>query len=218
MLIQDLRSRIYYVTPEQQSPNGDLRDRVQGALSAGAGMVQYRPKHLTTREMVEEGTHLVRMARAARTPLIINDRVDLALAVGADGVHLGSEDMPVAHARRLLGPSAIIGATVADASDARIAEQDGATYALVGPFYGPEDQPGSLSLDLERIQIVRDTTMLPVCVHGRIDVEALKSLSSRGVQMVCVCEEDGPGAESGNSVAEAAALVKAHLLPEHVAP
>lgn len=216
MLIGNLNSRVYYVTPEQTEPNGHLVRLVDAAISSGIGLLQYRPKHLTTRQMVEQATVLVSMTRRARVPLIVNDRVDLALAVGADGVHLGADDMPVGHARRLLGPAAIIGATCVTPTDARIAEMDGATYVLVGPV--GELSAGVGELGLERVRQVRKATGLPVCVQAEVTVEALRALQALGVEMVCVADLEGEVRVVSTSLQNAVALALEHLAPRHVAP
>lgn len=216
MLIGNLNSRVYYVTPEQPERNGELAGLVQAALRAGVGLIQYRPRQLTTREMVEQASELVRITRAAHVPLVVNDRVDLALAVGADGVHLGAEDMPIGHARRMLGPAAVIGASCATAADARVAEQDGATYALVGPVGDISDVTGALGL--ERIRIVRKATSLPVCVHGEVTQPVLEALKALNVELVCVSDVQGTPQEVEGALRQTVKLVSLTLEPNHVAP
>ncbi|MDI9586282.1 MAG: thiamine phosphate synthase [Acidobacteriota bacterium] len=216
MLIGNLNSRVYYVTPEQTEPNGRLVRLVDAAISSGIGLLQFRPKRLTTRQMVEQATVLVSMTRRAQVPLIINDRVDLALAVGADGVHLGAEDMPVGHARRLLGPAAIIGATCVTPMDARVAETDGATYVLVGPVGDLSGEAGELGL--ERVRQVRKATGLPVCVHGDVTVEGLHQLRALGVEMICVADPDGEVETVTRKLQDTVAMALEHLAPRHVAP
>src|SRR5690242_12618242 len=112
----------YFITDAQLSRAGNRSDVVQ-AVAAGAGIVQYRAKGLSTREMFDEAKELRQLCHPTR--FLINDRVDIALAMGADGVHLGQDDLPLAAARALLGDKKIIGVTVHNLEEARRAEQGG---------------------------------------------------------------------------------------------
>lgn len=121
--------------------DASLRDRGElarlAALAAanGATMIQYRDKHASTREMIAQA-HAIRAALAgADVPLLVNDRVDIALAAGLDGVHLGRDDMDAATARRLLGAEAIIGLTVKNEADAHIAVSAAVDYACIGGVF-----------------------------------------------------------------------------------
>lgn len=186
MLIQELRSCIYYVTQDEAPGERDITTMVGAVLRAGVGMILYRAKALSTREMIREATALARMTRAARTPLIVNDRVDVALAMGADGVHVGAQDMPVAHARRLMGPAAIIGATAPTPEDARIAQGDGATYVAVGPIYPVPAETHGPVIGLEGLERVRAATSLPICAIGGIAPERLIEVVGSGAELIGV--------------------------------
>jgi thiamine-phosphate pyrophosphorylase len=105
------------------------------AIAGGADFIQLRDKHRSTGELVAAASEVQAVCRAAGIPLVINDRLDVALAVGADGVHLGRMDLPIAAARGLLGPQAIIGGTASDLEQARQVERDGADYIGFGHIY-----------------------------------------------------------------------------------
>jgi thiamine-phosphate pyrophosphorylase len=107
----------------------------KAVVGAGAPVVQLRFKGVTDAAAFELATAMAQVCAAGGTTLLVNDRVDMALAVGADGVHVGDDDMPVAVARRLLGPLAVVGATARTADAARRAAAAGATYVGVGPCY-----------------------------------------------------------------------------------
>ncbi len=186
MLIQNMRSRICFVVVDEGGQTLHLRAVVDAALRAGVGMLEYRGRRRTTREMVEEAVALARMTRAGGVPLVIHDRTDIALAVGADGVHLGAEDMPVAYARRMMGPGAIIGATVLTPREARVVEADGATYVAVGPVYATREPLSGIVLGAEHVQVVRQATTLPVCAFGGIDAQRAPELASQGVELLAV--------------------------------
>lgn len=105
------------------------------AARHGATIIQYRDKHASTRHMIEQASLMVEALKATGVPLVINDRVDVALVSGADGVHLGADDMDAQTARRLLGPGAIIGLTVKSMADAERVAQAPADYACIGGVF-----------------------------------------------------------------------------------
>jgi thiamine-phosphate pyrophosphorylase len=186
LLIRDVRSRVCYVTPSQDPPSLTLRALVAAVLRAGVGMVQYRRAQLPARDSVQELAALLNLTRAARVPLIVTGRVDVALAVGADGVHLGPEDIPVAHARRMMGPSAIIGAEASSPADARLAQQDGATYIVVGPIFAPPAASPASTFGLDGLRSIRAGTGLPVCAAGGITPERIQEAANSGADLVAV--------------------------------
>ena len=122
----------YFITDARLSRAGNLSD-VASALAAGVRVVQYREKHAGTRALVEEARKLRTLCRGAL--FLVNDRVDVALAVGADGVHLGQDDLPYGPARELLGPDKIIGITVHSVAEAVAAQKLGADYLGVSPIF-----------------------------------------------------------------------------------
>lgn len=127
--------RLYAVADPARCAAGDLTAAVAAAVRGGATLVQYRDKTATTRKMLERARALKDALQGAGVPLIVNDRVDVALAAGAEGVHLGADDMPAAEARRLMGGEAIIGVTVHDQAEAAAAPVEIADYFGVGPVY-----------------------------------------------------------------------------------
>lgn len=133
-------AKLHVVTP----PGVHGRDLIttQALLRAGAPLVQVRTKGVDDRARLEVAAVLVDAARASGATCLVNDRVDIALAAGADGVHVGAEDLPAAVARRLLGPAAVVGATCRNAEDARRAEAEGASYLGLGPVYATSTKAG----------------------------------------------------------------------------
>lgn len=132
--------RLHVVTP----PGVHERDlaTTEVLLRAGAPLVQVRTKAIDDRARLGTASVVLGVARAVGATCLVNDRVDIALAAGADGVHVGADDLPVAVARRLLGPGAVVGATCRDVEDARRAEADGASYLGVGPVYATSTKTG----------------------------------------------------------------------------
>lgn len=126
--------RLYVIT-DRRLVGDDPAAAVEAAIQGGATLVQLREKGITTREWLQVGEAVLAVCRRYGVPLIINDRVDVALALGADGVHVGPDDMPVALARRLMGPDKLVGASAGTPEEARQAEADGADYIGIGAVY-----------------------------------------------------------------------------------
>jgi len=123
------------VTDRSLSRAKSVVEVVEAAVKGGVTVVQLREKEASVREFIEIGRRLLEILRPRRVPLLINDRVDVALAVPADGVHLGQSDMPPADARRLLGPKAVIGLTVETMAQAGPADREDVDYLGVSPIF-----------------------------------------------------------------------------------
>lgn len=129
------RLRLHVLTDREWSRGRPTLAVAAAALDGGATVVQLRDKSASTRELVTEGLALRQLTRERGALLIVNDRVDVALAVEADGAHVGQDDMPAALARRLLGPTRILGVSASSLVEAASAIKDGADYLGVGPIY-----------------------------------------------------------------------------------
>jgi thiamine-phosphate pyrophosphorylase len=174
----------YFITDRKLSAKGDT-DAVRDALEGGAKIVQYREKDLSTRKMVEVAEEL-RSITSGRALLIINDRIDVAMAAGADGVHLGQDDMNIEDARRILGRKSIIGVTVHDADEAVKAETEGASYVGASPIF-----PTATKLDAglpsgpKLIREIKEVVEIPVAAIGGINEKNVGSVIEAGADMVC---------------------------------
>ncbi|HUK66426.1 MAG TPA: thiamine phosphate synthase [Anaeromyxobacteraceae bacterium] len=183
----------YFVTDAVLSRAGNLSD-VRGAQSAGVGVVQYRAKQGSSRALYHEALALRSICREAL--FLVNDRLDLALAVGADGVHLGQEDLPCLIARRLLGPDKVVGVSVRSAAEAREAERDGADYVGVSPVFSTQTKADAgAPAGLEAVREVRRAVTLPVVAIGGIDLDNAAEVIRAGADSVCaisavVCASD----------------------------
>lgn len=144
-------------------------DIIRAAIAGGATVVQLRDKDASTREMIELGRALRQLTRAASVPLIVNDRLDVALAVEADGVHVGQSDMPADLARMLIGPTLILGVSAATPEEARRAEADGADYLGVGSIFttGSKADAGA-PVGLDGLAAVAAVTRLPLVAIGGV--------------------------------------------------
>ena len=126
---------LHVLTDREWSRGRDMLSVATAALDGGATIIQLRDKTASTRVLIEEGLALRALTRERGALLIVNDRVDVALAVEADGVHVGQDDMPAALARRLLGPHRILGVSAATMEEAEVAVAGGADYLGVGPIF-----------------------------------------------------------------------------------
>lgn len=190
--------RLYVIVDAEASRGRDLAWVAQQAMLGGADAVQLRDKRGSTKQLLEEARRVRDVTRPAGVPLIINDRVDLALAVDAEGVHLGHEDLPVPVAKRLMGAGKLVGRSTHSLQQALEAGRDGADYVAVGPIYPTPTKPGSGSVGLGLIARVRAQTSRPMVCIGGIDDVTLPDVLRAGAECVAVvravCAAEDPAA------------------------
>lgn len=195
--------------PSRRPDRGHL-EVARAALEGGACWLQLRDKELSARALVALGQEMRRLTRQFGAALIVNDRVDIAQAVGAEGVHLGPDDLPVAAARRLLGPEAIIGASVASPEEARGAEAEGASYVSVGAIYPTESKPDAgEAIGLAPIGEVKRRVSLPVLAIGGINRDNVESVIRAGADGVAVISAVAEAEDMAGATAELLALIRA---------
>lgn len=160
---------LYLVTDRDLSLERPLVEVVTAAVQGGVTCVQLREKNCTGREFLQQAIQLKSLLAPLKVPLIINDRVDIALAVDADGVHLGQHDLPLADARSLLGPERLIGISAETVQDALEAEQNGADYIGISPVFStPTKTDTAQALGLAGIRKIRQQTSIPLVAIGGI--------------------------------------------------
>jgi thiamine-phosphate pyrophosphorylase len=173
----------YFITGSDLSRHGDLSD-VRAAVGAGVSVVQYRDKDADSAAMYRKAHALKRLCKGAM--FLVNDRIDIALAVNADGVHLGQHDFPLAVARKLLGKKKVIGVSVSTVSQAARAVREGADYLGVGPIYATStktDAHRPVGVDL--IRKIKARFDLPVVVIGGISVDNAPQVIAAGADALC---------------------------------
>jgi len=163
------------------------REVAAGALDGGAPMIQLREKGGDLRVLVEEGRAILELCRRRGGCFIVNDRLDLALAVEADGVHLGQEDVPASLARRLLKPGMLLGVSTHSVEEARAAEAAGADYIGFGPVFPTGTKTASRpAVGVEGIRAVRAAVRIPILAIGGMTLERLPDVIRAGANGVAV--------------------------------
>jgi thiamine-phosphate pyrophosphorylase len=181
------RLALIVVTDERLPAGRDLVDTVRAALRGGAPAIQLRDKLRTPRESVEMARALLAETRAVGALLFVNDRVDVALAAGADGAHLGDDDLPVAAARRIVPAGFLLGRSADNSEVAAAAERDGADYVGVGPIYPTATKADAgAAVGPARIAAVRAAVRIPVVGIGGITAANTRAVIAAGADGVAV--------------------------------
>jgi thiamine-phosphate pyrophosphorylase len=180
--------RLYLVTDRDLSRGRPLADVVRKAVAGGVTAVQLREKEITARAFISEARAIAEVLSASDVPLFVNDRIDVALAVAADGVHVGQDDLPAADARRLIGTEMLLGVSVATEEEARRALAEGADYVSVSPvFLTPTKPDADTAVGLEGVaRIRRAVADAPVLAIGGIDSSNARSVIAAGADGVSV--------------------------------
>jgi thiamine-phosphate pyrophosphorylase len=179
---QLLRSQLYLVT----SGRDNLLGVVEAALQGGLTLVQYRDKTSDDAVKLDNVRKLCELCHRYDALLIVNDRVDLAIAADADGVHLGQQDLPVAEARKLLGPGRTIGRSTTNAQEMQRAIEEGADYIGVGPVYSTPTKPDKQAAGLDYVRYAAAKSPIPWFAIGGIDINNLDQVLNAGASRVAV--------------------------------
>jgi thiamine-phosphate pyrophosphorylase len=196
---------LYLVTDPDLIGDRDLVDVVSGAVDGGATCVQLRDKRATTRRLVEDAGRLRAVLAPRGVPLLINDRVDVALAVGADGVHLGRDDLDPVTARDLLGPDAIVGLSVETADDVDRARDLAVDYVAVSPVFETPTKRDTLDAwGPDGLADVRRRTDHTIVAIGGINRDTIGDVAASGADAVAVvsavCAAPDPRAAAADLV------------------
>ncbi|MBW4655312.1 MAG: thiamine phosphate synthase [Kaiparowitsia implicata GSE-PSE-MK54-09C] len=176
------RSPLYLVT----TPSDTLLTTVEAALQGGLTLVQYRDKHTPDGARLSLAQALRHLCERYNALFIVNDRIDLALAVQADGVHLGQEDAPIAVARHLLGPQALIGRSTHCPDELQRAIAEGADYVGIGPVYATPTKAGRAAVGLDYVRYAAEHCPIPWYAIGGIDSTHLADVTAAGATRVAV--------------------------------
>ena len=186
MVRQNMDFTLYLVTDRRWLGERTLWDSVEEAILGGVTLVQLREKEISSKEYLELAQKVKTVTDRHDIPLIINDRIDIALAMDADGVHLGPEDLSVPIARKLLGDGKIIGASAASVDEALLFQTQGADYLGVGALFPTATKQGTEKVGLEDLRGIKSAVHIPVVAIGGIKAENAKPVMETGVDGVAV--------------------------------
>ena len=177
-------ARLYLVTPGDP-PAGPLDEFLPRVLEAGVDIVQLRDKHLEARPLLELAAVVRRRTQEFGALFFVNDRVDLAIAAGADGVHVGQQDLSPAEARRQMGPQALVGLST-HAPEEILAASSAADYIAVGPVYATPTKPGRPAVGPELLRFAAERAAQPFFAIGGVDAGTLAAVLAAGARRIAV--------------------------------
>ncbi len=177
---------LYLVTDRSLMSTKTLEEAVEQAIEGGCTVVQLREKTAPSREFYETALSIKKITDAFGVPLIINDRMDIALAVDADGLHLGQGDLPITIARKLMGESRIIGISASSLAEAEQAQCDGADYLGVGAMYKTGTKTDAADVSMEELCAIRRSVDIPIVVIGGINKSTLPNFYGSGIDGISV--------------------------------
>lgn len=183
----DKKCLIMYAVTDRYWLNGrELRDDVEKTLKGGATFIQLREKTLPEEDIKKEAQEIMPLCRQYGVPFVIDDDVELAKAVGADGVHVGQEDMACTLARKELGPDAIVGVSAQTVEQAVKAEKDGADYLGVGAVFPTGSKADAVEVDHNTVKAICDAVSIPVVAIGGITKDNIHELDGLGLDGISV--------------------------------
>lgn len=202
------RLRLYWVMDGTDLDSAQGRARVVDALQSGVSCVQLRDKHSDTTQLIERAQILLRLARPWRVLVLVNDRVDVALAAGADGVHLGQNDTPLVQARAALGPYAVIGLSLEYPDQLVSADAIAADYVAVSPVFDtPTKTNTAPAWGVEGLRHARQFTRSPLVAIGGIDAARLPAVWATGVDGVAVVRAISQATDTGAAATQLRSLM-----------
>ena len=191
-----------YLCTDRNLLNGkNFEESIELAIKGGVTIVQLREKNCSGREFLEIAKSVKKLTSNYNVPLIINDRIDIALAVDADGVHVGQDDLPCQTAREILGDKKIIGVSVATVEEAIQAEINGANYLGVGAMFKTSTKTDAEIVSLETLKKIRDSVKIPVVAIGGINKKTLPQIKNfvDGIAVIsAIISEENPEVAAGD--------------------
>jgi thiamine-phosphate pyrophosphorylase len=190
---------LYLVTDRELMAAATIEECVEQAVLGGCTVVQLREKTASSREFYQTAVKLRELTVRLDVPLIINDRADIALAVNADGVHIGQDDLPYNEVRRIIGPDKIIGVSVSNLAEAQAAAVQGADYLGVGAMFPTGTKTDSNLTSMDELRRIRENITIPIVVIGGINKNTIPLLKGTGIEGLAVvsavvAQKDAAGA------------------------
>lgn len=176
---------LYLVTDRELLGDRNLEDGIELAIRGGVTLVQLREKSVSTLKFLQLAIKVKEITSRYHIPLIINDRLDIALAVDADGLHIGQDDLPMLKARELL-PNKIIGVSASTLAEAQLAQQQGADYLGVGAVFSTTTKTDAPEVSLDQLELIKNSVTIPVVAIGGINRTNLQQVMATGIDGVSV--------------------------------
>ncbi len=194
----DVDYSLYLITDRSLVGSKEFYSSIRAALEGGVTLLQVREKDASVQEFYDIGLNLKEMARQYKVPFIVNDRVDIALALDADGVHVGQDDLPPGVIRRIIGPNKILGYSVSNLEQAMEGERVGVDYLGAGPVYPTGSKADASSpIGLEVLKTIKNTVRIPVVGIGGIGLANLAEVKDTGIDGIsiisAILSQEDPG-------------------------
>lgn len=203
------QNMILYAVTDRSWLNGKtLAGEVEEAIIGGATFIQLREKNLDSDDFLSEATEIRKICNKYKVPFVIDDNVEIAIKSGADGVHLGQNDMNISQARTLLGKNKIIGATARTSEQAVRAEQEGADYIGSGAVFATSTKSDTVPLSYENLCKICHSVSIPVVAIGGINTGNVKYLTGSGISGIAVVS----GIFKSDNVRESAGTLKEMII------
>lgn len=197
-----LNTSLYLVTDSTGLEEDIFLEKVEAALKNGVTLLQLREKEKSTREYMALAEKVHEISRKYSVPLLIDDRIDVAMAIGAEGVHLGQSDMPISIAREIMGSGYIIGATAKTVPQALEAYNSGADYLGVGAIYPTTTKVKTVLTSVDTLQDICDAVPIPVNAIGGLNRENIDILQGKTISGICVVSAIMKAEDSGLAASE----------------
>jgi len=182
----DIDYSLYVLTDRRLMTTATVEESVERAILGGCTLVQLREKLASSRAFYETAARVREVTARRNVPLIINDRADIALAVNADGLHVGQDDLPAHAARGIIGEDKILGVSAANLAEALRAQEDGADYVGVGAMFATGTKEGAALVSFEELRTIRRSINLPIVVIGGIGKATIPLFKGTGIDGVAV--------------------------------
>lgn len=177
---------VYLVTDRDLMSTETIEEAIEQAIAGGTTLIQLREKECSSLDFYNTAVKVKEICDKNKVPLLINDRLDIALAVDADGVHVGQSDLPASVVRKIIGEDKIIGVSAGNLKDAVKAESDGADYIGVGAMYATGTKKDAKPTSLETLKEIRKNVNIPIVVIGGINKDRIKDFKGIGIDGVAV--------------------------------
>lgn len=177
---------VYLVTDRDLMSTETLEEAVEQAIKGGCTLIQLREKNCSSLDFYNTTVNVKKITDKYNVPLLINDRLDIALAVDADGVHVGQSDLPCSIVRKIIGEDKIIGVSAGNLKDALKAQEDGADYIGVGAMYATGTKKDADPTSMEELKKIRENVSIPIVVIGGINKDRVKDFDGIGIDGLAI--------------------------------